>query len=75
MNKERRKQIAAVVSQIETALTQLEALRDEEQDYMDNMPESLQGSTKYEDAEQAVSDMDEALDGLQEASNTLGNIQ
>ena len=34
---------------------------------MDNMPENPQGSGKYEAAEEAVSNLDSAIDSLQEA--------
>ena len=71
MNNDRRKAIAAVrgeiellVDQIDSIKTQLEDLRDEEQDYYDNMPESLQGGDKGQAAEEAVSNLDNAIDAL-----------
>lgn len=76
MNKQRRARIQEVVDQIGAMCQELEGLRDEEQDYMDNMPENLQGSEKYEMAEEAVSNLDSAIDHLTEAidyaNETLG---
>ena len=67
MNKERRERIQEVVDQIGVLCQELEELRDEEQEYMNNMPENLQGSEKYEIAEEAVSNLDSAIDNLTEA--------
>ena len=40
MNKLRRSQIEKVIAKIEEAKSELENIRDDEQDYFDNMPES-----------------------------------
>ena len=45
----------------------LVAIRDAEQAYMEAIPENLQGGPAYEDAECAISMMDEAIDLLSEA--------
>jgi hypothetical protein len=67
MNKARRKALEDLSSQLGGILAELEALRDEEQEYFDNMPESLQGGDKGSDAEQAIDSMSSALDSLEEA--------
>lgn len=67
MNNQRRARIQEVVDQIGVLCQELEELRDEEQDYMDNMPENLQGSEKCEVAEEAISNLDSAIDNLTEA--------
>ncbi len=71
MNKERRKALEAVQEKITNAQGELESLRDEEQDYADNMPESLQSSEKHDTAEEAIASMDSALDSLSEAANSI----
>ncbi|GBQ77208.1 hypothetical protein AA14337_0750 [Acetobacter malorum DSM 14337] len=53
----------------------MESLRDEEQESYDNMPESLQGGAKGEAAEKAVSDLDTAVDGMDEIESKLTEIQ
>jgi uncharacterized coiled-coil DUF342 family protein len=67
MNKERRKAIGALLEQIaelqgkaDDIKEQLESLKDEEQEYYDNMPESFQNGEKGEAANAAV----EALENL-----------
>ena len=46
---------------------QVEAIRDAEERYRDNIPETLQGGQRYGDAEQTVEALDEAVDALSQA--------
>ena len=45
----------------------MEAVLDEETEYRDNIPENMQGSERYEKADNACSDMGCAIDSLDEA--------
>ena len=72
MNKQRRKQIADLDEQISILCAEVEGLRDEEQEYFDNMPESLQMTDKGDAAETAVAALDEAIEALTEACSQLG---
>lgn len=38
---------------------------------MENMPENLQGSEKYEAAEETVSNLDDALSSLEDAASSI----
>lgn len=74
MNKERRRKIDKAIENVnslqnilEELQQQIEEIRDEEQDYLDNIPENLQNSERYETAENA-------LDNLEEAVNWFDNI-
>lgn len=67
MNKIRRKQLAAIMEKLEELKADLETLKEEEEDYRDNMPENLWGSERYEKAEAACDNLDYALDSLEEA--------
>jgi hypothetical protein len=51
---------------LESVLNQVIAIRDAEEQYMDNVPENLSGSESYEIAEQAVSVLDEVIEMLHE---------
>lgn len=66
MNKARRKEIDSVIEVLEKAKEQLEVIRDDEQDYFDNMPESFQYAEKGEAAEEAISNLDYAIDQIDE---------
>jgi uncharacterized coiled-coil DUF342 family protein len=64
MNNERRKAIAAIRGEVEelrdriqSIVSQITDLKDEEQEYFDNMPESFQEGEKGQAAEQAVNDL------------------
>jgi len=46
---------------------QVEAIRDAEETYRDNIPETLQGGQRYDDADQTVQALDEAIDALSRA--------
>lgn len=71
MNKERRKQLQEAIEKInsmsdilEEIKSIIESCRYDEEEYRDNMPENLQGSEKYEKAENAIGSLDEAYDAL-----------
>ena len=66
MNKERRKSLREIQSKLERLGEDLEALKEEEEEYRDNMPENLQESERYQRA-------DEVCDLLQEALESMDN--
>lgn len=76
MNKMRRKELADLIKQlyackdkndIYSVINSLENIRDDEEDYYDNIPENLQGGQRASDSESAIENMNEALDLLNEA--------
>lgn len=67
MNKERRKQIATAVELLEQAAVILEECYEAEQEYYDNMPESLQQGDKGQTAEDAAIALSEAKDACEAA--------
>lgn len=66
MNKERRKSLREIQSKLESLGQDLEDLKEEEEEYRDNMPENLQESERYQRA-------DEVCDLLQEALESMDN--
>lgn len=71
MNKARRKELEELYDIIFEAKDRLEMLHDEEEEYRDNIPENLQGSERYERAEEAVDALDSAMSSLEEALNYI----
>lgn len=76
MNNNRRKDISALKARlddldIESLVSDLESIRDEEQDYLDNMPEGLQGGDKGTMAEEAIGALEEALEALGEIQSYI----
>lgn len=71
MNKDRRARIQDLVNRLECIKEELETIRDEEQDYYDNMPESIQGGMKGEKAEEDIENLEEAYAGIEQALDYL----
>lgn len=82
MNKERRKAIESALADIlkardiiADAKSALETARDEERDYFDNMPESLQGGDKGERASAAADALDEVCSSLEDMESAFDDIE
>ena len=82
MNKTRRQTIDKIKQRIaeeiptdiiSSILEDIEAIKDEEQESLDNMPENLQGSERYEASEAAVDSLDEAYSALEELNDNIQN--
>lgn len=58
---------AAIAEAIGGAQSEIESMRDDEQEKMDNMPESLQGSERHSALEDAISSLEDAMASLEEA--------
>lgn len=71
MNKPRRKALREITEQLEELMDELDTLRGEEHDYLDAIPENLQGSERYETAEEAASSLDDAVDSLESAISSI----
>lgn len=71
MNKARRASLNRIINAIQELKNDLEVVHDEEEDAMDNMPESLQDSDRYCAMEEAVDSMDNALDELDDVIEYL----
>lgn len=67
MNKERRKSLREIQSKLERLGQDLEALKEEEEEYRDNMPENLQESDRYQRADEVCDLLQEALENLDNA--------
>jgi hypothetical protein len=61
------KSSASVLGWLEDIQGDIETIKDEEQEYIDNLPESLQGGEKASMAEEAVSNLDDAYSHMEEA--------
>jgi hypothetical protein len=71
VNAKRRKDIQGIEQKLGEIKEQLESLRDEEQEYYDNMPEAFQYGEKGEKAEAAIEALDDAMNSLEEIDGYL----
>jgi len=74
MNKIRRKQLDKIAAELEAIRERIEAIRDEEQDYFDNMPEAFQDGEKGERTQEAIDLMDDIFGNVDEAIENLNNL-
>ncbi len=65
MNNPRRKELESIHEALTELRDRLEALKDEEQEYADNMPENMQGGERHEAAESAVASMEDAVSSIE----------
>ena len=64
MNNTRRKRIDAVIAKLDEPSEELEALKEEEEEAYDNLPESLQESERGEVMQEAIDNLDEAVNNI-----------
>lgn len=74
MNAKRRKRIQDTLNILSEQLELLEELKNEEQEYVDNVPENLQGTERYEAAEEAAANLDEAYDLVNDVIEKLEEV-
>lgn len=74
MNNNRRKKISEVIKMIDTTKNYLETILEEEEECFDNIPENLQYSARGEDSQDAIDNMNEALEKLSDSIDYLNII-
>ena len=74
MNKDRRKRLRTIICQLADLKGQLEHLQEAEEEAMENMPESLQDSERYERMEEAAEALQTAVYSLEEIADSLGEL-
>lgn len=74
MNKQRRERLSKLISQAEEMSAELEAIRDEEQEAFDNMPENMQGGERGDKMQEAIEAMDTAITSLEDFNGQLGGL-
>ncbi len=75
MNNQRRKALSKINQRAEDLHSELEELRDKEQEYIDNMPENLHQGERAEMAEKAVIEMNNAISALEDTTGSLEEAQ
>ncbi|HEY8096982.1 MAG TPA: hypothetical protein VIE65_12945 [Methylobacter sp.] len=71
MNKNRRKTISEIADRITGLKTDIEIVRDEEQEAYDALPESLQGGDKGQAMQSAIDALENAINSLDEVESSL----
>ena len=71
MNAQRRKEINQLLEILAGAAMEVEAILQDEEEAFGNIPESLEGSERYENSERSVSNLQEAETYINEAVEQL----
>jgi len=75
MNNARRKKIEDITTRIETLVTELEEIRDDEQSAFDSIPESLQESEKGETMQAHIENLESCVSSLNDVLSYLSEIE
>lgn len=73
MNKWLRNDLMKISEQVEELSSDIERIRDGEEEKLDNMPESLQDSNKAEAFQEVIDFLDDALTSMTEACEAITN--
>ena len=84
MNNARRKEIKATIQllkelvkttsvEFDNIKSEIESIQDKEQEALDNMPESMEGSERYSAIEEALENLQSALDVMDEADSAFSS--
>ena len=71
MNKQRRQRLAEAIRTLERVISVLEDARDQEQDGFDNLPDNLQETGRAQSMEEAIDQLTDAIEYIQEASECI----
>lgn len=74
MNKDRRKRVDDLMVQLTDISSEIEAIKEEEQEAYDNLPESFQAGEKGDNMQNAIESLDEAENAVDEAQHALENV-
>ena len=75
MNDQRRKVITEQIKSIETALSTLSEVLQEEQSAYDALPEGLQTAPQGEMMQQAIEQLESANSSIEDALGNLGDVE
>lgn len=73
MNKKRKQNIALFASMLQDIYNKLDTILDDEQGYLDNMPENLQSGIAADRSQEYIDNLTEALDYIDSAIDLLKN--
>lgn len=67
-----RKKLEELVTEVESVKSDIEDIQWEEEEYRDNMPENLQVGERYDKADNACTNLSDAVDALDDVISILG---
>lgn len=74
MNRDRRKELKKTITHLDDVITEIDFLYDEESEALDNYPENLQGSDKYDALNESCEILSDAINDLNEVKDLLEEL-
>ena len=74
MNDARRKKLQSVIDLLSRAHSDVEAVKDDESDAFENMPEAMKEGEKGSRAEEILEELDEVLSSLDDIEGKLNGV-
>ena len=74
MNNKQRKQLKALSEQVEEIKQEVEMIRDDEQEKIDNLPDGLIGSSKEDEYQETVDALEEVIISLEDVIDNFGEV-
>lgn len=71
MDAKRRERLKGALNMLSNATLIIEAVCEKEEDCLDNYPENLQGTERYEKMEDAVDRLNDALENIETAKSSV----
>ena len=71
MNKRKRGSLKMAITYLNSAIDIVSSVKNDEQYSLDNMPENLETSERYESMENAIDSLEDALDSIESAKSSI----
>ncbi|WP_421793419.1 hypothetical protein [Hydrocarboniphaga effusa] len=71
MNKARREKLMEIMKELADLVSRIESIQEEEQDYLDAMPDSFRDGDKGQKAEATIEAMSSAIESIEAAGSEL----
>jgi hypothetical protein len=71
MNEDRRKLLKGALNKLSDVTNVIDQVKDEEQDYFDNMPENMQSGEKGTKIEEIIAALESVVESIEAASDSI----
>ena len=72
MNNRKRDRLKTAIKMLEEASNIIDAVREEEEEALENLPENLQDSERYESMENNVERLQDAIESIEQLVESIG---
>lgn len=73
MNEARRKSLADAITSLESAKSVIEEIKGEEEESLENLPDSMKEGQRGTDMQEAIDNLDEAINSIESAVDNVNS--